>query len=131
MGFPNVTANIDQTFYNSAVGERLVSTECPRDLGEVDGSSIFLAGKTIGTGVIDNLPDFQLAASITSNVLDDGLGPKSDEVHAGIGIQLVQDTKNFTAAAVGYIESTKLTPTESCLWTINQNKKLTNFRPGY
>jgi type IV pilus assembly protein PilA len=131
IGFPNFSANVDAGFYNSAVGERLVSSACPRDLADTVGSSVYLAGKSVGSAVIDNLAEFRSATPIASNNLDDGVGPYSSEVHSGLGIQLTEENKVFTAAAAGYIESTKVTPTESSLWTINQVKKLTNFRPGY
>lgn len=131
LGFPNVQANIDTNFYNSAVGERLVGAECPRDLAEVEGQSYFLAGKSVGSAVLDNLADFQAAVFITDNNLNDASGPFTYEVHAGLGIQITEETKVYTATAAGYVDSTAVDPAQSSLWTINQDKKLTNFRAGY
>lgn len=131
VGFPNLTSDIDINFYNSAVGERLVTSDCPRDLSDTEGMSIFTAGKSVGQAVMDNIGDFQIAAATTSNNLNDGSGPYSWEVYAGIGTQINESTKTFTAAAAGYISSEYLTPLEASYWTINQSKKLTNLKTGY
>jgi len=131
IGFPNITANIDAVFHASAVGERLVNSACPRDLGEISGKSIFLAGKSIGNDMIDTLAKFQAAASINSNILDDGIGPFSEEVHSGLGVQLTEDNKVFTVAAIGYIDPSSVTPASASIWTINQNKKISNHNSGY
>lgn len=130
-GFPNVTADIDEDFYNSAVGERLVSAECPRDLSDTVGQSVFLAGKAVGDNVIDTLAKLQAIATNADNALDEVGGPTSTEVHSGIGNQATQATKAFTIMAAGYIDSSAVEPDEASLWTINQNKKLTNFQTGY
>jgi type IV pilus assembly protein PilA len=131
IGFPNIVANIDTGFYNSAVGERLPSSACPRTLGEISNKSIFLAGKSIGSSAMDSLAQFKAATPNFSNALDDSLGPFSNEEHSGLGTQTVEDTKVFTVAAAGYIDASAVTPIESSLWTVNHLKEIVNHRPGY
>lgn len=131
VGFSNFSANINAGFYNSAVGQRLNTSECSRTLADLDGESIYVAGKSIGSSVLDNIADIRAATPNVSNQLDEGLGPFSDQVHSGLGEQDTEQTQAFTAVAVGYVDSSKVTPLTSALWTINHTKKLTNFRPGY
>ena len=131
MGFIDFSADINIGFYNSAVGMRLNSSECPRDLGDIPGESVFLAGKSIGSSSLNTIGAVRAAVTIVSNSVDDDLGPFSEDVHSGLGTQSNEDSQTFTATAVGYIDSSKTIPTESSLWTINHLKKLSNFRPGY
>lgn len=136
LGFVGFNANIDQNFYNSAVGERLVTSECPRDLGETPGVSVFLAGKAVGSAMIDDLAKFQAAVDLglTHNDLNDdpaGAGPFSEQAHSGLGTQTNMFTKVYTATAAGIIDSTKMASEEASLWTINHKKQLRNYRAGY
>ena len=131
VGFIDFSANLDEDFYNAAVGERLVSSECPRDMGEVEDKTFFLAGKSVGQFKIDSLAKFQNSISIRSNSLNDDSGPFSYSVHSGIGDQSLKSTKVFTATAAGIIDSTNPDSSQASLWTINHQKRITNFRSGY
>ncbi|MBD64084.1 MAG: hypothetical protein CME62_02680 [Halobacteriovoraceae bacterium] len=131
IGFPNFQANIDPGFYNSAVGERMVASECPRDLVDTPGSSVFLAGKAVGSAVMNTLADFQAAVPVTSNDISMAGPVVPDDVQSGLGTQSDNDSQTFVIAAAGYIDSQNLTPDVSALWSIDQDKKIKNHRPGY
>jgi type IV pilus assembly protein PilA len=127
VGFPDVTANIDLAIYTSALADRLVPAACPRDLVDTPDKSIFLAGKAIGSSVLNTALEFQDAAVLTTNSLTMG----QVGMYAGIGEQINTNSKTFVVGAAGYIEAKNLTPLQASYWTVDQNKKIMNLKLGY
>lgn len=107
-----VTAAINTTAYDSASNAGISVTECPRTLGSADGSSHFLAGKSLGASLAT-------AGHITSS----SLGTQADTA-----------TMIYTAGAAGVIHKSftgASGATGSSYFEINQNKKITTVRNGF
>lgn len=94
--------------YQSAVNSGMSAVACADGAAAATGVHFFPAGKTIGS-----------VAAVTT------------VTNALLGTQANDANNTFTVAARGIISSKAATAATSSLWTMNQDKIMTNVRTGY
>ncbi len=120
IGFNHGNPIIDATAYNNAASLGLstnswINNGCP-DFGLWGESTFFLAGRGIGTSIMNNLPDFREA---------------NTGIRATIGTQTSVAEMTFTVIVSGYISQDNVTPTSSSVLSVNESKIIRVLRPGY
>ncbi len=150
-GFPQVTAAINATAFASAVNSGLNSGAfiagttatinglsiiqnatggCPIGGAPVDGQTLFLAAKMIGTAVATAAFAGAGSATLASGIASGESGDTTLTTD-GIGSQATDATMAFRAVAAGIIDSDNILATNASVWVINENKLLMNPRTGY
>jgi type IV pilus assembly protein PilA len=150
VGFSGIAANIDAGAYSSAVNGGLNSAAmvngttttingmtvyqnatggCPQNAAAAatdDGNTWFQAAKGIGNAIV---PTGEFGTG--TNALTLLQSQDTSAVTPGIGTQDVQVNMTFRMIAVGYIEINNASPGRSSVFTMNQDKLLSNPRNGY
>jgi type IV pilus assembly protein PilA len=114
VGF-NLTAAIEQAQYDSATNSGLTPGECPRTLGNTDGTGAPTAVASYYTGL-------KKVASATS--------PLASLSNTTLGTQATDAEQRFLAGAAGVVHKKFLAGSESYM-TINQNKVISVVRNGF
>lgn len=154
VGFSSITSNINTSAHSSAEGSGLSLVGCPRALAPdgraivsasnrgvtaqtgaalLQGDTYFVAGKTVGNYSVDTQAKITAGLIGTSTngltvaASNNGAAPLSQ----GLGVQAGPTTHAFIIPAVGAIDASAATDTTTSLWTINQDKKISNLRTGY
>jgi type IV pilus assembly protein PilA len=94
--------------YGSAVNSGLSTANCADGAAAANGSSFFAAGKTIGSTA---------ASTVVTG--------------AALGTQAADATMTFTIVAKGIVSSKAITAGNMSMWTMNENKIMTNVQVGY
>ena len=94
--------------YGSAVSSGLSSAACVDGAAAATGVSFFPAGKTIGSTA---------ASTVVTG--------------AALGTQAADATMTFTITAKGIISSKAIVVGDMSMWTMNQDKIMTNVQVGY
>ncbi len=116
IGFGAVNT-IDIAIYNDGVNKNLVEIDCPNN-GDINvNSQVFIAKAAAGGASV--LLELDVSAS------EDGSGGSF------LNTQSDESSKGFVISASGIISSNFQGSEESSLWTINENKGISEIRPGY
>lgn len=130
IGFPSISADIDDGAYQMATRNGLPLGTCSPTLSPGEGQTFYLPDSGAGGALMDSQSKFANAIENSSNNLSQA-GLQSGGVQEGLGRMSAGPETLFVVPAAGYIDVNFIEPSNSSLWSIDSNKLLRQHRKGF